>query len=139
MGLLACTKCKIEKPETPEFFPCHNKKKNGLDSWCRTCRAKYRSETRRGHYRNSISDEDLKRLLETINECVICGVQAALVVDHDHVTGKVRGLLCNKCNMAIGLLQDDPMLLEFAKMYLIATSDNEEQIPEYMAYVKKYS
>jgi hypothetical protein len=41
--------------------------------------------------------------------------------------------------MAIGLLQDDPMLLEFAKMYLIATSDNEEQIPEYMAYVKKYS
>ena len=139
MGLLTCTKCKVQKPETSEFFPLHNKKKNGLDSWCRTCRGAYRSGIRRGFYRNSISDDDLKHLLDTTNECVICGVQAPLVVDHDHSTGKVRGLLCNKCNMAIGLLQDDPMLLEFARMYLIANSSNEEQLPEYVAYVKENS
>lgn len=139
MGLLTCTKCKVQKPETSEFFPIHNRKKNGLDSWCRTCRATYRSGIRRGHYRDSISDDDLRHLLDTTNECVICGVEAPLVVDHDHRTGKVRGLLCNKCNMAIGLLQDDPMLLEFGRMYLLANSNNEKECLEYVKYVGDFS
>lgn len=41
-----------------------------------------------------------------------------LYVDHDHSTGKVRGLLCNNCNTAIALLNEDPDRMESAKEYV---------------------
>lgn len=51
------------------------------------------------------------------NRCAICRRKVALVVDHDHKTGRVRGLLCNSCNRAIGLLSTQ-RLLNAAKEYL---------------------
>ena len=51
-----CTKCKVSKEKTKEFFPLHNKKLDGLDSWCRKCRSTYRNEICRGLFRDSISD-----------------------------------------------------------------------------------
>lgn len=41
-----------------------------------------------------------------------------LMVDHDHVTGQVRGPLCRNCNWAIGLMRDDPARLGAAADYL---------------------
>ena len=122
--MLSCTKCKTEKPATAEFFPLHNKKRNGLDSWCRSCRSEYRNANCRGAYRNAITDEALADLKATVTQCVICGNEEKLVVDHDHQTGRVRGLLCNHCNRGLGHFKDDPMLLEFAAQYLYASADH---------------
>lgn len=44
-------------------------------------------------------------------------VREFLVVDHDHATGKVRALLCNNCNAALGFLQDDPVRIEALLRY----------------------
>lgn len=132
MELLTCTKCKKEKPGNAQYFPLHNKKKNGLDSWCRDCRASYRNEINRGKFRNAISDEGLKELKSSIKQCVICGSEEKLVVDHDHKTGQIRGLLCNHCNRGLGHFRDDPMLLEFAAHYLYASVG----APEWDEYLK---
>jgi hypothetical protein len=118
MELLTCTKCKCEKPGTAEYFPLHNKKVNGFDSWCRACRASYRNTNCRGKFRSVISDEALADIKATVTECVICGSGEPLVVDHDHKTKKVRGMLCNHCNRGLGHFRDDPELLVFASIYL---------------------
>ena len=130
--MLTCTRCKHSKPATSEYFPLHNKKKNGLDSWCRECRAIYRNGINRGKFRSVISDDDLQYIKASITQCVICGSEEKLVVDHDHITGQVRGMLCNHCNRGLGHFRDDPMLLEFAAQYLYASSD----APEWDKYLK---
>jgi hypothetical protein len=124
MEMLTCTKCKEQKPANAEFFPLHNKKRNGLDSWCRACRATYRNSINRGKFRAVISDEKLKEIKSSVTECVICGEQGPLVVDHDHRTGQIRGMLCNHCNRGLGHFRDDPTLLEFAAQYLYASCDH---------------
>lgn len=48
-----------------------------------------------------------------------CKTKKSLSVDHDHETGIVRGLLCNSCNRAIGMLKDDPIVLKNAYEYLL--------------------
>lgn len=58
-------------------------------------------------------------------KCIICGthqfeLKKELAVDHCHTTGKVRGLLCIRCNRAIGLFRDSPDLLDKALKYLVA-------------------
>lgn len=126
MGLLRCTKCKCEKPATLEFFTPNKAKRNKLDSWCRECRRGYRSSISRGKFRNSISDEDLIYLKSTTSECVICGCSSRLGVDHDHVSGKVRGILCSNCNAGLGFFKDDPDLLEYARIYILSSIDHPE-------------
>lgn len=59
--------------------------------------------------------------------CAICkkaetlirkGALCKLTIDHDHNTGRVRGILCNNCNRALGMLKDDPAILREAATYL---------------------
>lgn len=75
---------------------------------------------------------DLERRQE--GKCAICGSEPTdenrkkLQVDHDHETGKVRGLLCRPCNTALGLLQDNAALVERARCYLEHPWETEESI-----------
>jgi recombination endonuclease VII len=55
--------------------------------------------------------------------CAICRkATRVLCIDHCHVTGRVRGLLCRRCNSALGFCADDPRLLRAALAYLQATA-----------------
>lgn len=58
------------------------------------------------------------------NKCAICGNvprgNKKLAVDHNHETGKIRGLLCHLCNNAIGLFGEDTSVLQNAIIYLVA-------------------
>lgn len=56
-----------------------------------------------------------------VGRCVICQrppKRGRLVVDHNHKTGQVRGLLCRDCNLMVGHGKDDPTLLRAAAAYL---------------------
>lgn len=66
----------------------------------------------RGFYRYGITPEKYKQMLEAQGgHCACCPATepkgGRLCIDHDHATGVVRGLLCHKCNMALGLVDDN--------------------------------
>lgn len=50
--------------------------------------------------------------------CALCGSEENLVVDHDHLTGKIRDALCRAHNLAMGLFDDDVALLRAAADYV---------------------
>ena len=54
------------------------------------------------------------------NVCKICGLpdKKRLSVDHSHLTGKVRGLLCGTCNRGIGYFKDNPLFMRNAATYV---------------------
>jgi len=57
-------------------------------------------------------------LVEQNGNCAICQAHCKLVVDHDHVTKKVRGLLCNLCNRSLGSFKESQDILLRAIKYL---------------------
>lgn len=58
-------------------------------------------------------------LLQQMFCCAICNEETDLVVDHDHKTRKVRALLCNACNQALGLLKEDLERIKAMARYVI--------------------
>ena len=81
-----------------------------------------------------ITEEDYDRMYkEQKGVCAICkkpetrqskGKTTLLCVDHDHETGKVRGLLCHRCNTVIGMFTDIT-LLDSAKVYLVERKQDD--------------
>lgn len=72
-----------------------------------------------------LTAEEYKQLIDKQDgKCAICGASIGntegdrLYVDHDHATGKVRGLLCSNCNLGLGKFQDSVQLLQKAILYL---------------------
>jgi len=123
---------------------CRNKKYN---DWAKNNKDKVReknaknSEIRKKYYQSDVGVESSRRThlkrkfditLEYYNEklkeqcgvCDICkqpetyGINKFLSVDHCHINNEIRGLLCNNCNRAIGLLKDNIIVLENAINYL---------------------
>ncbi len=98
---------------------------------CKALDRKASGAQRSGHLlrKYGISQADYDALLAAQGGgCALCGKTAAeqtrytefLHVDHDHVTGRVRGLLCDQHNLLLGRFNDDPALLRRAADYLEA-------------------
>lgn len=98
-----------------------------MRSKCKPCNehVKWKSFIKRTY---GITYKDYYKLLDDQgNKCAICNsvgvnnsriTSGKLFIDHCHATGKIRGLLCSKCNHGIGLLNDDVDLLHKAINYL---------------------
>lgn len=77
----------------------------------------YRRRRLRKKY--GITHEQFLKMSETQgNKCAACLRRTILVVDHCHETGKIRGLLCNQCNTAIGLLKESRQRMEALIRYV---------------------
>ncbi len=133
-----CSNCKIDKPASAYVVFKKGKYKGRLYWHCKDCNKHYNKAT---YQRKSIdwraSDlrkkfgltlEAYTKILEAQNGvCAICrqpetatrnGRALNLAVDHDHVTGKIRGLLCGCCNTSLGGFKDNPLILSNAIAYL---------------------
>lgn len=134
-GNKICGSCNKKKPL--EMFSNSPNRYSGVSSWCKECenknkRTKYQNRIRNSNLKKyGLNQVDYEKLLEKQNnKCKICGIHAenapgvgssnggVLCVDHDHLTSKVRGLLCSKCNTGLGLFFDDISNLERAILYL---------------------
>lgn len=134
-GRIKITHCK----RGHEFTPENTYELPGNRRGCRTCRRLYRKNAiilkkpfikREGRVANmkryGLTIEDYDRMnREQGGLCAIClqtprhSDGRPLFVDHCHATNKVRGLLCNTCNQAIGLMRENPLVLRRALNYIL--------------------
>jgi len=89
------------------------------------CDVKGKERARKLKQRYGVSAEEWTAMFENQKGCcAICNthqkdLKKSLCVDHCHSTGKVRGLLCDRCNKSIGAFEDNIQLLDNAKSYLV--------------------
>lgn len=131
-----------ERQKTEEYKKEKNRKRRERYANDAEYRAKHINEVRDYAARNpekklsqrlrkfGITIDDYKTiLLRQDGKCAICGSEIGdgmgnrLYVDHNHITGKVRGLLCSECNLGLGKFKDDVSILKKAIEYL---EDNNE-------------
>ena len=108
-----CNSCLYKKHKTwVENNPERVKEYRNKDSWTLVKRCK----------RRGIEPKDLIDAYERQEECCyICKKHIEIsdsAIDHNHVTGEFRGILCKKCNRALGLFEDSPYILKNALDYL---------------------
>ena len=121
-------RCKCKECDKAVVMEWRSKNKSEYNNYTAQWRAKnpdkqHATDIKR-HYGLSI-DEYRLLLDKQHNKCQICGKKhnpsekrQRLYVDHDHLTGKVRGLLCANCNFIIGHADDKVELLQKAIAYL---------------------
>lgn len=147
-----CTKCKLSLP----FDCFSKDSRRGYAARCKSCRKEevqlWREANRekvnkweRDRYKNSSgkwAGHVLRKYGLTVKQyqqmslsqnhaCAICLLSSkeqtkVMAVDHDHQTGKVRGLLCARCNRLLGCADDKPDRLKRAAQYLIDAFVNSE-------------
>lgn len=112
-----------------DAFPRNRASSRGRATYCKPCHAnRTRACIRRIHgsgrlfqlgRRYGLDEIDIGwLLLRQNNGCAICKNETRLHVDHDHETGRVRGLLCLNCNNGLGMFDDRVELMQKAIRYL---------------------
>ena len=156
MDTKICSQCFKEKP-IGEFYKTKTHK-DGHHYQCKLCMNANNLEYRKAHKELSrkiandynhrhpdkydarkhrarikkygITEEYFQSLLDFQNGvCAICGEPNPTCIDHNHETGEVRGLLCQDCNFAIGVMRDNPARFRNAATYLEATLQSWHAIP----------
>lgn len=100
---------------------------------CNDCYKEYRKKNKKNKketnrlyqkkHRYGLSEEEYYHLFEIQhNRCAICNEEFSNklkgVIDHNHITKKVRGLLCHKCNTMLGMARENEKILMNAILYL---------------------
>lgn len=117
-----CILCKVVKPFSD--FHSSSSRVDGVGVYCRACFTDKYYRSRRSliiEKRYGLSEGEYMRMHRRQGgRCLICRKKTLkkLYVDHDHKTGAVRGLLCNRCNMGLGYFNDNPEDLKSAVRYL---------------------
>ena len=113
--------------------------RDGQIKYYKEHRTRYAIEYKNNHLLNRFGislNEYSKMYMDQGGKCAICngtdagtrnGKEKTFAVDHDHKTGKVRGLLCEACNTGIGKLKDDPEVLRSAIQYLERSRTKADQ------------
>lgn len=114
-----CNKCRLLK-DASQFYPWPSS--DGFTGSCKNC-SEYRTSDRK-HYlkkKYNITPKEYETLYtKQKSQCALCERKfQRLAIDHDHQTGKIRGLLCIACNTGIGKLGDTIPALEKAIKYLL--------------------
>lgn len=135
-----CGALKVERRGRLVCQPCasrhareHNARKGPVPSTPerRAIKAQYRNKVRPSGLTNGQVNALKKRYgigeatylkirQKSRDRCAICDgcIANECVIDHEHATGRIRGCLCRKCNMAIGLMREDPETLRRAAEYI---------------------
>lgn len=144
MKMLKCTRCGENKPEY-KFHRATHKYRGGRQYWCKECTNENRRNWRarnpgkdseaakRYHFKRAYGmtlDDYYDMLEDQLYKCAICNLdidkhdREVFDVDHDHKTGKVRALLCHRCNKGLGCFDDDIQRLKWAVDYLERHKDD---------------
>ncbi|MQA98896.1 MAG: recombinase [Actinobacteria bacterium] len=117
--------------KSPEDFPRNRATKSGRATYCRPCHNRIMRANRQTHYGSDRNFQLVRRygvdavqvewmILQQGGVCALCREANPRHVDHDHRSGKVRGILCFNCNKGLGKVEDGPDVLRRAMDYLLA-------------------
>lgn len=123
-GMKLCADCSELKP-LDEFHLARGQRRH---SHCKPCRS---ARARASHLKRSygLDETGLQALIDSQGGlCALCRERPAAHVDHDHVTGAVRGVLCFNCNGGLGQFKDRPDILRAAIDYLERTTWTRERV-----------
>jgi hypothetical protein len=125
-GKKTCCQCGFTKNVTE--FSLHADTHDGIQPACKECNNK-RGKNQRLQRKFGITEAEYNEMLESQGGvCAICGQPETrtkfgkptlLAVDHNHKTGKVRQLICFRCNVVIGRIEENPILCDKIRAYLV--------------------
>jgi hypothetical protein len=137
-GTKRCPDCGMVK--SLDEFPRNRADRTGYATYCKPChnaRTRANIQKNHGNTRNyhlvgryGLTAAQYEAMLSAQRgRCAACWNAPAAHVDHDHVTGRVRGLLCSSCNQALGNARDDIDVLRRLVNYLHASRGVLHAIP----------
>jgi hypothetical protein len=125
-GHKRCADCREIKPLA--HFDRARSQSGGFNCYCKPCRSR-RNREARFLKEYGLTPQALQELVDQQDGlCAICRDRPAVHVDHDHLTGAVRGVLCFPCNVGLGNFRDRTDILRTAIDYLETTTWQRQRV-----------